>query len=66
MNKILKAALGGLLVVSQAVAAGQETSGLVCTGGELAISTGPAFSAVCTGDFTLGASSVITAEEWLC
>lgn len=63
MNGRYGRALGVLLLASQgAWASAQDVSGIACAGGELTVVTGEAFSARCTGDLRIAASSVIEAE----
>jgi hypothetical protein len=63
MHKLGIALLGGLMWVSQGVAAGQDVTGIACTTGGLTLVTGAAFNASCTGDLRIDASSIIKAEE---
>jgi hypothetical protein len=63
MNGRYGRALAALLLASQgAWASAQDVSGIACAGGELTVVTGEAFSARCTGDLRIAASSVIEAE----
>lgn len=41
----------------------QELDGIACRGGEMRVVPGAAFSASCAGDFLIGASGAIRAEE---
>lgn len=63
MNLLKICVLAGFALAPQAAMAAQGASGLTCTGGELSLAGGPAFSAVCAGDLRIDASSVITADE---
>ncbi|MEW5967913.1 MAG: PEP-CTERM sorting domain-containing protein [Pseudomonadota bacterium] len=63
MHKLGIALLGGLMWVSQGVAAGQDVTGIACTTGGLTLVTGAAFNASCTGGLRIDASSIIKAEE---
>jgi len=63
MNLLKICVLAGFALAPQAAMAAQDASGLTCTGGDLSLAGGPAFSAVCTGDLRIDASSVITADE---
>lgn len=63
MNRMRSWVMVGLLLASQSAAAVQDVEGIACTAGELLLVTGPAFSALCSGDLRIDASSVIEADE---
>lgn len=63
MHRTGMAVLGGLLWMSQGVAAGQDVAGIGCSSGDLTLVTGAAFNAACTGDLRIDAARIIEAEE---
>jgi hypothetical protein len=56
-------AAGSVLLASQAVAAGQDVSGIGCSSGDLTLVTGATFNARCTGDLRIDPASIIEAGE---